>query len=104
MALRNVDTGRIVAIRLCVAALGEGRVVPAEYHGWEPFCPEHDDLNDPDRSTRPGACLENFHAESRMAAWSWRTAWRMWRMWRERAAHPLMTVSARQPSGGGSDA
>lgn len=93
MALRDVKTGRIVVIRLCVAALDEGRVVPAVYHdAGRSSCPDHDD--------RAGSCLETFHAESRMAAWPWRKAWRAWRRWRERATYPLMSISSPRGPGG----
>lgn len=77
MAVRDLRTGRIVTIRMCADALTDGLVVPADMHesgGW--FCPEHGELN---------TCVDTFHAESRMAAWTLPRAWRAWRTWRRRS-------------------
>jgi hypothetical protein len=74
MSLRDVKTGRIVSIRLCADALAEGRIVQVRYYSdGQPYCPEHKDSN---------ACLETYHAQSRMAAWRWRGVWRTWRRWK----------------------
>lgn len=82
MAVRELHTGRIVVTTICAEAFNRGRVVEAVYVDFGVrYCPDHDDPADP-----IGDCLETYRAQSQMARWDARRAWRMWRRWRKAVA------------------
>ena len=93
MAIRNVHTGRVMVMTVCGIALADNRLTPAvvRHQGGELVnadgrwtCPEHGDPTGLHRA--PDTCLETYRAQSQMARWDARQAWRMWRRWRKAVA------------------